>query len=141
MVNIRTFLSYTQLSDGWFGEGEIKFFIDGDKKFPTICGTGTEDYFCASYGFPSTYSTAYVGNPLKTRNGDGPTKWSLYRWHIMDPVHFDEDLKVTIQALGWWPVPKYQPLADDIASVAYWYQAEPHGQFPKLLKLQDRWPR
>lgn len=136
-----TFIAWTQLSDGWFGEGEIKFFIDGDTEFPTICGTGTEDYFCGSFGFPEVYNTAYVGNVLKHAGDDGPPKWSLYRWHIMDPVHFEKDLRVTIQALGWWPNRKYQPLADDIASVAYWYQTEPHADFPSLPALQDRWPR
>jgi hypothetical protein len=136
-----TFLAWTQLSDGWFGEGEIKFFIDGDAEFPTICGTGTEDYFCGSYGFPEVYSTPYVGTVLKHSGEDGPPKWSLYRWHIMDPIYFENDLQVTIQALGWWPNRKYQPLADDIASVAYWYQSEPHTPFPKLLPLEARWPR
>jgi len=138
---VGTFLAWTQLSDGWFGEGEIKFFMDGDKKFPTICGTGTEDYFLGSYGFPEIYSTAYSGNTLKRGNADGPPKWSLYRWHITDPICFDQDLKVTIQALGWWPNGKYQPLADDIASVAYWYQIEPHTLFPDFPELQTRWPR
>ena len=138
---VGTFLAWTQLSDGWFGEGEIKFFIDGDGEHPTICGTGTEDYLCGSYGFPETYSTAYVGNVLKHAGDDGPPKWSLYRWHIMDPVHFDQDLRVTIQALGWWPNRKYQPLADDIASVAFWYQTEPHTPFPKFPELEKRWPR
>jgi hypothetical protein len=138
---VGTFLAWTQLSDGWFGEGEIKFFMDGDKKFPTICGTGTEDYFCGSYGFPEIFTTAYSGNTLKKNNADGPTKWSLYRWHIMDPICFDQDLKVTIQALGWWPNQKYQPLADDIASVAYWYQTEPHATFPAFPELKERWPR
>ena len=141
-----TFLSWTQLSDGWFGEGEVKFYLDGDDKFPTICGTGTEDYFGASYGFPEIYSTAYLGNTLDHKGGGesergGPPKWSLYRWHIMDPICFQKDLRVTIQALGWWPTRKYQPLADDIASVAYWYQKEPHGAFPKLPPLTKRWPR
>lgn len=138
---VGTFLAWTQLADGWFGEGEIKFFIDGDDRFPTICGTGTEDYFCGSYCFPETYSTAYVGNVLHHAGQDGPPKWSLYRWHIMDPIHFDNDLRVTIQALGWWPNGKYQPLADDIASVAYWYQSEPHAAFPALPGLAGRWPR
>lgn len=136
-----TFLAWTQLSEGWFGEGEIKFFMDGDKEFPTICGTGTEDYFCGSYGFPEVYTTAYAGNVLAQAGTTGPQKWSLYRWHIMDPVCFDKDLRVTIQALGWWPNGKYQPLADDIASVAYWYQAEPHAAFPKMPGLDKRWPR
>lgn len=138
---VGTFLAWTQLSDGWFGEGEIKFFLDGDREFPTICGTGTEDYFCGSYCFPDIYSTAYVGNTLKISGADGPPKWSLYRWHLMDPIFFKNDLRVTIQALGWWPNQKYQPLADDIASVAYWYQQEPHNPFPQFPPLEARWPR
>jgi hypothetical protein len=138
---VGTFLAWTQLSDGWFGEGEIKFYMDGDQEFPSICGTGTEDYLCGSYGFPEPYSTAYVGNVLKHPGEDGPPKWSLYRWHIMDPVFFEKDLRVTIQALGWWPNHKYQPLADDIASVAYWYQREPHAAFPHLPGIEKRWPR
>ena len=138
---VGTFLAWTQLSDGWFGEGEIKFYLDGDGKFPTICGTGTEDYFCGSYEFPEVYSTAYAGSTLKHPGHDGPPKWSLYRWHIMDPICFQYDLRVTIQALGWWPNKKFQPLADDIASVAYWYQKEPHIQFPPLPELEKRWPR
>jgi len=138
---VGTFLAWTQLSEGWFGEGEIKFFIDGDKEFPTICGTGTEDYFCGSYCFPDTYSTAYVGNVLEHKGENGPPKWSLYRWHIMDPIYFDEDLRVTIQALGWWPYKRFRPLEEDIASVAYWYQYEPHIVFPVLPELNKRWPR
>jgi hypothetical protein len=138
---VGTFLAWTQLADGWFGEGEVKFYMDGDSAFPTVCGTGTEDYFCASYGFPQTYSTAYVGNVLKRESHDGPPKWSLYRWHLMDPICFQQDLRVTIQALGWWPNARYQPLADDIASVAYWYQREPHVPFPPFPSLAQRWPR
>src|SRR2546427_1440977 len=138
---VGTFLAWAQLSDGWFGEGEVKFYIDGDSNFPTINGTGTEDYFCGSYGFPETYSSAYTGCTLKHSGQDGPPKWSLYRWHIMDPISFNSDLRVTIQALGWWPTAKYQPLADDISSVAYWYQTEPHTAFPKLPPLSQRWPR
>jgi hypothetical protein len=138
---VGTFLAWTQLSDGWFGEGEIKFYIDGDGKFPTICGTGTEDYFGGTYGFPEVYTTAYQGCTLKHEGKEGPPKWSLYRWHIMDPINFSQDLRVTIQAIGWWPNGRYQPLADDIASVAFWYQQEPHAEFPKFPPLRDRWPR
>ena len=136
---VGTFLAWTQLSDGWFGEGEVKFFLDGDTKFPTLAGTGTEDYFGGSYGFPETYTTPYVGCTLDHKGQNGPPKWSLYRWHIMDPINFHRDLKVTIQALGWWPNNRYQPLADDIASVAYWYQREPHAAFPEFPPLSKRW--
>ena len=138
---VGTFLAWAQLSDGWFGEGEVKFYIDGDKQFPTICGTGTEDYFGGSYGFPEVFCTAYTGNTLKREEGNGPRLWSLYRWHIMDPVCFRGDFRATIQALGWWPNSRYQPLADDVASVAYWYQREPHAPFPKFPPLKARWAR
>jgi hypothetical protein len=139
---VGTFMAHTQLSEGWFGEGEMKFYIDGDRDFPTICGTGTEDYFGASYGFPELYSTPFLGNVLKHEAKNGPPKSSLYRWHILDPIEFKQDLRVTIQALGWWNNPRrYQPLADDIATVAYWYQTEPHAPFPKFPPLPERWPR
>ncbi len=135
-----TFLAWTQLSDGWFGEGEIKFFIDGDGKFPTINGTGTEDYFGASYGFPEIYSTAYNGSTLKhagkTARPSGASTLAHHGPHRLPrgpPRHHTD--------LGWWPNGRYQPLADDIASVAYWYQREPHAAFPKLPPLPERWPR
>jgi hypothetical protein len=140
-----TYLAWGVHNNGWWGEGEIKFFIDGDTEFPTICGTGTEDYFCGSYGFVARnaegkeeyreYTTPYAGMPqvicpdgLNSAN----QRFGLYRWHIMDPVRFDKDLKVTIQALGWRSGGRYLPLQDDISSVAFWYQTEPHAPFPKL---------
>ncbi len=136
---VGTFLAWTQMEKGWFGEGEIKFYLDGDAAFPTICGTGTEDYFLGSYGFPRPYTTAYSGTVLPaSENADPPNFWSLYRWHIQDPVNFEQDLRVTLQALGWGSDGKYKKLSDDIASVAYWYQAEPHAPFPKLPALADR---
>lgn len=127
-------------NNGWWGEGEIKFFIDGDGKFPTICGTGTEDYFCGSYNFDrngqyTEFSTPYAGLHQVIRP-DGTYKsqqrFGLYRWHIMDPVRFEDDLKVTILDLGWRHGGRYLPQKSDISSVAYWYQAEPHAKFPKL---------
>ena len=138
---IGTFLAWTQLSDGWFGEGEVKFYMDGDREFPTICGTGMEDYFGGSYGFPAYYSSPYSGCTLRRQGQEGPPKWSLYRWHLMDPICFRSDLRVTVQALGWWPNQTYQPLADDVASVAYWYQHEPHAPFPPLPPIAQRWSR
>ena len=112
---VGTFLAWTQRNKGWFGEGEIKFFMDGDKAFPTICGTGTEDYFCGSYGFARSFSGPYTGTTLPANeNAPPPSLWSLYRWHIMDPISFKQDLRVTIQALGW-EGSKYKKLADDVS--------------------------
>lgn len=141
---VGTYLAWTQLANGWWGEGEVKFFMDGDKEYPTICGTGLEDYFGGAWGFddPSrTFSTAFLGMPLCHRVAPEVPKHGLYRWHILDPIRFEKDLRVTIQGLGWWPDGSYQPLEDDVASVAHWYQAEPHGEFPKMLPIEERWPR
>jgi D-arabinan exo alpha-(1,3)/(1,5)-arabinofuranosidase (non-reducing end) len=139
---VGTYLTWNTHSPRWWGEGEIKFYIDGDTNFPTICGTGTEDYFCGSYDFVSPltkkyqpFSTPYSGlaQAIPPDQVDQPgQKYGLYRWHIPDPVRFDKDLKVTIQALGWKAGGKYLQLDDTISSVAFWYQTEPHAPFPKL---------
>jgi hypothetical protein len=138
---VGTFLAWTQLSAGWWGEGEVKFFVDGDGQFPTICGTGTEDYFGGAWCFGDTFSTAFLGYPLWRKEAGSVPKHGLYRWHIPDPIRFRQDLRVTVQALGWWPGGKFQPLTDDIASTAYWYQSEPHAPFTALPPLPARWPR
>jgi Protein of unknown function (DUF2961) len=138
---VGTYLAWVQMSDGWWGEGEIKFFLDGDKEDPTICGTGTEDYFCGAWGFGDTFTGPYTGYPLWQKENERVPKHGLYRWHIMDPIRFHTDLKVTMQALGWWPGGKFQPLTDEIASVGYWYQQEPHAAFPQLPSRNERLPR
>ncbi len=137
---VGTYLAWGVHNTGWWGEGEIKFYIDGDKEFPTICGTGTEDYFCGSYDFEvnsryQEFTTPYSGLAQVIRPDglyDSQQRFGLYRWHIMDPIRFQKDLKVTIQALGWRSGGRYLPLQDDISSVAFWYQKEPHAAFPKL---------
>ncbi len=138
---VGTVMGWNQLSNGWWGEGEIKFYLDGDGRYPTICGTGTEDYFGGAFAFQDTFSTAFLGYPFWRKvAGDVPLH-GLYRWHVPDPIRFRADLRVTMQALGWWPNGKFQPLTDDISSVAYWYQTEPHAPFPALPGLVDRWRR
>ncbi|WP_269522509.1 glycoside hydrolase family 172 protein [Coraliomargarita parva] len=142
--------------NGWWGEGEIKFYMDGDTDpalsdgksvagstgFPTICGTGTEDYFLGSYNFENKatrqyqeFTGPYAGMPHVVRP-DGVyqsnTRFALYRWHIMDPIRFKQDLKVTIQALGWKRHGRFHQSMDDISSVAFWYQTLPTAVFPPL---------
>jgi hypothetical protein len=139
---VGTYLAWGVNNTGWWGEGEIKFYFDGDRDFPTICGTGTEDYFCGSYNFENQkthqyqeFTTPYSGLAQVIRP-DGlyssQQRFGLYRWHVVDPIRFAKDLRVTIQALGWRSGGRYLPLRDDIASVAYWYQTEPHAPFPPL---------
>ena len=147
---VGTYLAWGVNNRGWWGEGEIKFFLDGDEEFPTICGTGTEDYFCGSYNFDlgkdkggyATFSTPQAGLHQVIRP-DGlyssQQRFGMYRWHISDPVRFESDLKVNIQALGWKSGRRYLPLQDDIASVAYWYQtlpSAPHPELPTKDKLE-----
>ncbi len=146
---VGTYLAYGAHDNGWWGEGEIKFFMDGDTQFPTICGTGTEDYFCGSYDFDThkknsagvetsaytEFCSPYTGLAQVIR-GDGHydvmQRFGLYRWHITDPVRFDKNLRVTLQDIGWRRDGRYLPLEDDLASVVYWYQTEPHRPFPSL---------
>ena len=131
----------------------------GMRPLKTICGTGTEDYFGGSWSFAKqvdgktveqNYCTPYLGYPYYSshdelihnfyHNDDVMPMRGFYRWHIQDPICFDEDLKVTIQQIGVG----YRGLferQDDVASVAYWYQAEPHNSFPELPGKEERWPR
>ena len=140
---VGTSIAWGVNNSGWWGEGEIKFYLDGDTDYPTICGTGTEDYFCGSYNFDvgqahggyREFCTPYAGL-FQVLRPDGlyqsQTRFSLYRWHIMDPIRFERDLRVTIQALGWRSGGRYLPLQDDIASTVFWYQTLPTAPFPPL---------
>ena len=137
---VGTYLAWGVNNCGWFGEGEIKFYMDGDKDFPTICGTGTEDYFGGCYNWDVNgqyypYTGPYMGmfqviKPDGTYNSQH--RHAMYRWHVMDPIRFEKDLRVTIQALGWRTGGRYLPMQDDIASVAFWYQTLPTAKFPRL---------
>lgn len=142
---VGTYMAWQVNNNRWWGEGEIKFFMDGDKQFPTICGTGTEDYFCGSYNFDRggkyiEFSTPYAGLHQVIRP-DGTyranQRFGMYRWHITDPIRFEKDLKVTIQDLGWRADRRYLAQRSDISSVAFWYQQEPHKIFPKLLSKDE----
>ncbi|MEN8127223.1 MAG: glycoside hydrolase family 172 protein [Planctomycetota bacterium] len=154
---VGVYMAWGLNNNGWWGEGEIKFYMDGDIPdgktvdesvaehggdcFPTICGTGTEDYFCGSYNFDvkgkyTEFTTPYAGVPQILRP-DGTyksqTRFSMYRWHITDPIRFNDDIAVTIQALGHRDGGRlFMPLQDDIASVAFWYQTLPTAPFPEL---------
>ncbi len=142
---VGTYIAWGVNNNGWWGEGEIKFYMDGDSEFPTICGTGAEDYFCGSYNFDrdgqyKEFCTPYAGLHQVIRP-DGTyqsqQRFGLYRWHITDPIRFKKDLKVTIQDLGWRHGHRYLPQKSDISSVSFWYQSEPHAKFPKLPSWQE----
>jgi hypothetical protein len=137
---VGTYLAWGVNSSGWWGEGEIKFYLDGDAEYPTICGTGTEDYFGGAWNFDvpdagyTTYTTPFLGlNQILRPDGlyRSQQRFGMYRWHIMDPIHFQSDLRVTIQALGWRSGKRYLPLQDDIASTVFWYQKETSSPMPQ----------
>ncbi len=157
---VGTYLALTALERYWWGEGEVKFYLDNDKEYPTICGTGLEDYFGGAWGFvtdqrretPATedlYQTPFLGfhyfsnreeNHSWRFEGSCPPMRGLYRWHIMDPIRFEKNLKVTVQQIGTCHKGLFER-QDDYATVAYWYQTEPHREFPRLPKKEYRWPR
>jgi hypothetical protein len=138
---VGTQMCWQQNSSGWWGEGEFKAFIDGDGEFPSYCGTGTEDYFGGAWCYTDNYSAPYLGyqdmmqiglfGDKRPPNSLG-NRHSMYRFHIHDPIRFQTDFKAYIQAIGWRSEGRYLPLCDDIASVAYWYQTEPHAAFEPL---------
>ena len=117
----------------WYGEGDDMIFIDGDVWPPSLHGTGTEDYFNTAWSPQQEQSSLYHGVIL----GGGPNwsgKSTLYRYHILDPVIFNEKIKVTIEH------GHNNHRSDDVSTTAYWYQTEPHMQFPKLPECKDRVP-
>jgi hypothetical protein len=136
---VGVYLAWGVNNSGWWGEGELKFYLDGDVEYPTICGTGTEDYFGGAWNFDvpgqgyTSFSTPFLGLHQILRP-DGlyrsQQRFGMYRWHIMDPIRFQSDLRVTLQALGWRSGRRYLPLQDDIASTAVWYQKETSSPRP-----------
>ena len=160
---VGTHLMIQSLERYWWGEGEVKFYVDGDQDYPSQCSTGLEDYFGGAWSFggyrnekgymqEKNYCTPFLGYPFYSCEDtfhaeyfqrDIPPMRSFYRWHMPDPVLFTDDLKVTVQQIGSGPRGPYGLFErqDDYSSVAYWYQSEPHGCFPLFPCPEDRWPR
>ncbi|AYV71570.1 MULTISPECIES: glycoside hydrolase family 172 protein [Niallia] len=157
---VGTYMALSTLERYWWGEGEVKVFLDGDKDYPTICGTGTEDYFGGAWSFATydehgkmdetTYSTPFLGFPFYAKqdntvvnpyhNDDVPPMRGFYRWHIMDPIRFEEEIKITVQQIGVSHRGLFER-QDDVSTVAYWYQTLPHKPFPVFPLREERWPR
>ena len=139
-----TYLAVGVTYPGWWGEGEVKFYLDDDDEFPTICGTGTEDYFGGAFNWDvpgrgyTTYCSPFLGMHQVIRP-DGlyraQPRFGMYRWHGPDPIHFATSLRVTLQDLGWHRDGRYLPRRDDIASTAFWYAEAPGGRPRQPLTL------
>ena len=124
-------LGIRSLNSNWWGEGEVKIYLDGDTDFPTICGTGSEDYVGLSWGMQET-PQFYQGCNLN-RNGFV----SMYRWHLPDPIVWKKDIRVTIQQLGWIPN-GYEDRQDDWSVATFWYEPIPSAPLPPLPSLENR---
>lgn len=157
---VGTYLALSTLERYWWGEGEFKFYIDGDGEYPTVCSTGTEDYFGGAWSFASrekgqtvenTYCTPFMGYPFYSNRDEGesspyymddcPPMRGFYRWHLPDPIRFEESLRVELQQIGVCNSRGLFERQDDVSSVSYWYQSEPHETFPPFPGRHARIPR
>ena len=158
---VGTQIFLTQLERFWYGEGELKFYIDGDCEWPTINGTGLEDYVGGAWAFqnrmggdtsptPMTFDSAFMGyhqQVFEDTTGVSPYAWGMppshgmYRWHFPDPIRFKESLRVELQQIGDRGGHLFER-RDDVSTVAYWYQVSPEGD-PNwvLADKEQRRPR
>ena len=125
--------------NGWFGEGDDKIWIDGEER-PRLWGTGTEDYFCGAWGFGgAAFTTPFFGVPHVKNGFKRGGEWTMYRFHILDPVVFRKSIRVAIE--HWHAGRPVNQSGNCYASVAYWYQTEPHEDFAPLPPPERRvWP-
>lgn len=150
-VFLGTIMGVRPLSPAWWGEGEIKFYLDGDEAFPTICGTGSEDYVGLSWGLQEN-AFFYNGASLCERDGSDTGFISMYRWHMKDPVFWQNNIRVTIQQIGHEghspSLDAYKAnlfdRADDWCAMTFWYEPSPSAPLPQLPSTEERcrdlWP-
>lgn len=138
---VGTYLAWQPASEGWWGEGEVKFWLDSDDEFPSIASTGLEDYMGGAWNFDvngvhETYTTPYLGMPqvLPSDQTYQPgQRFGMYRWHVPDPIRFSRRLgRVDVQALGWGEDGRYRQLSDDIASTCWFYLDDASTTRPQL---------
>ncbi|MGH2909944.1 MAG: glycoside hydrolase family 172 protein [Solirubrobacteraceae bacterium] len=151
---VGTYVAWQTNKPGWWGEGEVKFHLDDDEDHPTICGTGTEDYFGGAWNFDvpgsgyTAFNTPYLGlAQIIAPDGlySSQQRFGLYRWHLPDPIRFSTGCRATVQALGIGPglgngLPhRYRQNPDDVASTAFAYldrPAQPAGRRPPTPDIE-----
>ncbi len=142
---VGTVMSVRSRSPFWFGEGDAKLYVDGEKK-PTIQGTGTEDYFLMAWGLNETLFPYFGCTYMSSDFEDLGVQYTLYRWHIADPVRFTKSLRFEIEHKGWisddetesGKAEGHVEREDDMATVAFWYQVGQPKRFTMLPPLSQR---
>lgn len=125
-------LGIRPLVDKWWGEGEFKVYLDGDREYPTICGTGTEDYVGQSWGMQGA-THLYTGTSLYPGNDWQPGELNtFYRWHIKDPIYWNEDVRITIQQIGHGGTAGLFERQDDWSTCSFWYEPVPSAPLPMM---------
>lgn len=160
-TNIGVIVDRETYSTTWWGEGEVKIYLDGDAEFPTIAGTGAEDYIGTAWG-QGRFAHLYQGSPVADEQN---MRWCFYRYHVVDPVYFQRDVRVTMQQIGYLADHSRGALvrtgrriyragpglvekdlredgkferADDWSSCAYFYLDRPENNLPPLDAAEKR---
>ena len=160
-TNIGVIVNRREYFNTWWGEGEVKMYIDGDSEFPTIVGTGTEDYIGTAWG-QGKFAHLYQGSPVADEQA---LRWCFYRYHVPDPVYFHKDIRITMQQIGYLAPHSREPLiynnrklieagpgktvkdlskdgkferSDDWSSTAYFYLDRPTNELPAIDPVEKR---
>ena len=160
-TNIGVIVNRQTYFNTWWGEGEVKIYLDGDREFPTLSGTGAEDYIGTAWG-QGQFAHAYQGSPIADEKS---MRWCFYRYHIPDPIYFQKDIRVTIQQIGYLAPHSREEIVragrrlyragpgrvemdlskdgkfereDDYSSCTYFYLAAPENKLPPLDPVGKR---
>lgn len=160
-VNVGVIVNHKEYFNTWWGEGEVKVYLDGDRELPTLSGTGTEDYIGTAWG-QGQFVNQYTGSPIAD---DKSRHFCFYRYHVPDPVYFYKEIRVTIQQIGYFGSGDRQMMTqanrrlyqagpglvekdkskdglferqDDWSSCAYFYLDKPENHLPPLAPVSKR---
>jgi hypothetical protein len=160
-ANIGVIVNTKEYFNTWWGEGEVKMFLDGDRELPTIVGTGTEDYIGTAWG-QGAFAHLYQGSPIADEK---TMRWSFYRYHVTDPIYFYRDIRITMQQIGYLAEHSRPPLvenkrtlyragagrvpmdmtkdgkferSDDWSSTVYFYLDKPTNNLPAIDSVEKR---
>lgn len=132
-TNIGVIVNTKEYFNTWWGEGEVKMYLDGDTNLPTIVGTGTEDYIGTAWG-QGAFAHLYQGSPVADEKA---MRWAFYRYHVVDPIYFYRDIRVTMQQIGYLAEHSRPPIIENKRTL---YRAGP-GLVPMDLTKDGKFER